>query len=323
MKSMPSFDNDTRLLRGFACSWLPLAAATAAWVLAATFDASAAPSAKAMYDAALERERLLRAVFADLQADETVLPDVRTLAAAYEAIVRRYPASAVSDNALWQAGRLELDAFERFGKASDQAAGVRLLRSLATQYPTSALAKRVPEVVRTGRARPVSRPRAIATIKAITRAVLPDAVRVTIEVDTEVPQFHEERLADPPRVFLDLPSTRAAAPLVDQTLQFDSDRDVVRQVRIGRHPNNTTRVVLDAIGVSSYSVYALYRPYRLVIDCARAAEPVGARRQTSIPSLRARSLPWDSGRRLPARKPQASELLAAARVVAQPPPIVA
>src|SRR5204862_2651168 len=83
---------------------------------------------------------------------------------------------------------------------------------------------------------------------------------------------HEERIPDPSRVFLDLPFTRAATPLVDRTLRFDRDADVVRQVRIGRHPNATTRIVLDAVGVSSYSVYALYHPYRLVIDCARATD---------------------------------------------------
>jgi N-acetylmuramoyl-L-alanine amidase len=49
------------------------------------------------------------------------------------------------------------------------------------------------------------------------------------------------------------------------------DADVVRQVRLGRHPNNTTRIVLDAAGVSSYSVYPLYSPFRIVIDCVRAA----------------------------------------------------
>jgi N-acetylmuramoyl-L-alanine amidase len=70
-------------------------------------------------------------------------------------------------------------------------------------------------------------------------------------------------------VFLDLPGTRPAAQLIDQTLRFESDADPVRQVRIGRHPNNTTRVVLDADGVTSYSVYPLYSPYRLVIDCVR------------------------------------------------------
>jgi N-acetylmuramoyl-L-alanine amidase len=70
-------------------------------------------------------------------------------------------------------------------------------------------------------------------------------------------------------VFVDLASTRAAPELVDRTIRFETDADVVRQVRLGRHPNATTRVVLDASGISSYSVYPLYSPYRLVIDCLR------------------------------------------------------
>ena len=79
------------------------------------------------------------------------------------------------------------------------------------------------------------------------------------------------------RVFVDLPSTRAAPALVDRTLRFDGDNDIVRQIRIGRHPDNRTRVVLDAAGVSSYSVYPLYDPYRLVIDCVRALPPAPVR----------------------------------------------
>ena len=106
----------------------------------------------------------------------------------------------------------------------------------------------------------------IVTIKDIRRVVLPDAVRIVIELDGEVPTFHDERLANPIRVFVDLSATQAAPELIDRTIRFDSDADVVRQVRLGRHPNTTTRVVVDAAGVTSYSVYPLYSPYRLVID---------------------------------------------------------
>jgi N-acetylmuramoyl-L-alanine amidase len=117
----------------------------------------------------------------------------------------------------------------------------------------------------------------LATIKQIRRSVLPDAVRIVIELDGEV-DFRQDRIPNPSRVFVDLPGTRAAPALVDRTLRFDSDADVVRQVRVGRHASNVTRVVLDAAGVSSYSVYPLYAPYRLVIDCLRegeAASPTG------------------------------------------------
>src|SRR5256885_1424549 len=81
----------------------------------------------------------------------------------------------------------------------------------------------------------------VAPIKNIRREVLSDAVRITIELDHEV-AFHDERIPDPVRVFVDLPSTRPAPALLDKTLRFDGDTAIVRQIRIGRHPNATTRV---------------------------------------------------------------------------------
>ena len=111
--------------------------------------------------------------------------------------------------------------------------------------------------------------RKIATVSGVRRVVLGDVVRVIIDLDAETP-FHDERITGPPRIFVDLSQTRAAESLGERTLRFDKDGDVVRQVRIGLHPNAVTRVVLDAMGVSSYSVYPLYSPYRLVIDCVRA-----------------------------------------------------
>src|SRR5439155_1204362 len=54
-----------------------------------------------------------------------------------------------------------------------------------------------------------------ATVQGIRRTVLPDAVRIVIEIDAEVP-FHDERIADPARVFVDLPETRAASALADR-----------------------------------------------------------------------------------------------------------
>lgn len=122
------------------------------------------------------------------------------------------------------------------------------------------------QTARTTPPRPPAAP--VAVITAIRRVVLPDAVRITIETDREV-SFRDQRLANPPRVFVDLSPTRPAPSLDDRTLRFDGDADPVRQVRIGRHPNNMTRVVLDAIGVSACSVYPVYDPYRLVIDCVR------------------------------------------------------
>src|SRR5204862_2376146 len=132
-----------------------------------------------------------------------------------------------------------------------------------------------------------------ATIRGIRRIILPDAVRIVIELDAEV-LFHEERIASPDRVFLDLTPASATPSLRNQTLRFQGDADVVRQVRLGRHENRTTRVVLDAGGVATYSVYALYNPYRLVIDCVRGNAP-----EAVLPLLSARLLAPSWSRRLP------------------------
>jgi N-acetylmuramoyl-L-alanine amidase len=167
----------------------------------------------------------------------------------------------------------------------------------------------------------------VATIKDIRRATMHDIVRVVIELDREV-MFHDEHLENPSRVFVDLPATQASTPLKDQTLRFDGDGDLVHQVRIGRHPGNTTRVVLDTEGVSSYSIYPLYSPYRLVIDCLRpstepAAEVNPAPRVVAPPaplllSIRHSTDGWTPA--LPALVPSATASLAEARVV-EPPPV--
>ncbi len=62
------------------------------------------------------------------------------------------------------------------------------------------------------------------------------------------------------------------------------DTDIVREIRLGRHPQNTTRVVMDMEGVDSYSVFRLYNPYRLVVDFkATAASASGRQRHGSRP----------------------------------------
>ncbi|MBZ5560349.1 MAG: N-acetylmuramoyl-L-alanine amidase [Acidobacteriia bacterium] len=298
-------------------------------------QAKPASSAQAMYADALAREQTVRAALASPTAAPAALQDVHAVVAAYEAIVKAYPTSGYSDDALWQAGCLALDAFARFGQAPDRDAGVRLLRRLTAAYPASKLVKQVPEqLARVGME--TAGAEHIRTIKEIRRVVLPEVVRITVELDGEV-AFHDERIGDPARVFVDLPGTRAAPSLVDQTRRFDSDNDLVRQVRVGRHPNNTTRIVLDADGVGSYSVYPLYDPYRLVIDCVRAGttaaapKPTAARaaapppppvvRRAAAPApLAARPLSTTWLRKAPSAAPRATALLADAYAANAEPP---
>lgn len=316
-------------------------------------SAGAAPvrPVRTMYRDALAREQAVRGALDAPDALATILVDVRALVTEYESIVRHYPGSGYSDNALWNAARLEVDAFAKFGQSQDKDTAVRLLKRLSDGYPSSKLVKQVPEQLakladgspeRAAPRTPVPAPTLattqepvaqglspapakILTIRDIRRAVLPQIVRVTIELDGE-PAFHDEHIADPDRVFVDLAATRAAPGLVDKTLRFESDADVVRQVRIGRHPNNTTRVVLDTTGVGSYTVYPLESPSRLVIDCVRATKTtipaVSAKMmlvERPMPLLLARTITKDWVRTLPSVAPRSTSAIAEA-VVAAPVP---
>src|SRR5213593_2972094 len=80
---------------------------------------AAAPPVAAMYVDAVAREKAIRVALADPDAP-LKLEEVRAVVRAYEAIVAQYPASGYSDNALWQAGHLSLDAFWRFGQTQDK-----------------------------------------------------------------------------------------------------------------------------------------------------------------------------------------------------------
>jgi N-acetylmuramoyl-L-alanine amidase len=255
----------------------------------------AAPSAYAqpprdLYTRALGLDRGVR----DARQTPT-LRQIRAAIAAYERVVRRYPASGYADNALWQGAELSRLAWERFGNDADRKTGVRLLKLLESGYPSSSLLTgagealaRFEAVKTTPPAAPPAAPpqvspasarlppkpveiaddvpAGVVTVRGISRTALPDGVRVSIEMDREL-LFKQEQLDNPRRVFFDLRGAHLSPGLRDKTLSFSDD--IVREIRLGRHPQNTTRVVMDTEGVDSYSVFTLYNPYRVIIDFRR------------------------------------------------------
>ena len=105
-------------------------------------------------------------------------------------------------------------------------------------------------------------------VRDVKRVVLPEVVRVTIEMDGEV-AYHEESLANPARLFFDLRGA-SLAPTIDEGVKSFTDGDIVREIRLGTHPGGVTRVVVDTEGVARHSLFTLYNPYRLVLDMYRA-----------------------------------------------------
>ena len=90
-------------------------------------------SAQTLYQDALAKEQALRA------NPNPPVNEWEPVIRAYEAVVRRYPASAYSDNALWQAAGLARDLSAHTGDLRDQYRAARLLRTLVSEYPSSKL----------------------------------------------------------------------------------------------------------------------------------------------------------------------------------------
>ncbi|HET7617202.1 MAG TPA: N-acetylmuramoyl-L-alanine amidase [Vicinamibacterales bacterium] len=274
----------------------------AALVLTATAFAvpvQAADSAKAAYDRALARERVVRNASNDASGAE-----IRRVAEAFEAVVRRYPRSGYCDNALWQAGNLAILAYQRSGREAYLTDAKEYFDWLEKEYPSSSLAARVDAALESATPKPRPAPPPadpepkakaapeppatqatdadVAVLRQIRREPLADGVRITLELDHEVP-YTQEQLANPDRLFFDLRGVEPVTALQDTTLKFDDQ--VLGEIRVGRHPHNTTRVAVDLAGVAGYSAYSLYNPYRFVVDFKRAAAGAAPRPEgTSGPS---------------------------------------
>ncbi len=203
----------------------------------------------------------------------------------YKRLIAGYPTSSLVAQA-----RPELARLERSKAAAPRTASGED-RVIAVPPPATLRARDVPKLPAgssSGAAAPASSPAAgerapapgdRATIRDIKRVTLPGAMRVMIELDREV-TYREERIGNPDRVFVDLRATGPGAGL--RTTQTFSD-GAVRQIRIGQRPDNSTRVVLEIDGKTRHSVFALYDPYRLVIDCELPGDTETPARASAAP----------------------------------------
>ncbi len=273
-----------------------------AWQAPAPAAATPPPTAKDLFLSAQARERTIRAA---LDASPTEPPPtrdaMRQVVAAYRQVVLRYPKSGYCDDALWLAAQLAADTFVRHGDERDRKAALQLIDSLAREYPTSSFvrglkAERARVTAMAASAAPAKPAEPTAAKPADTIAAKPaetagaaiaetvlvrDVRRLTagaasiVEIELDGPvQFREERLYHPSRAFFDLPKTRTTDALRDATLSFDAGP--IRQVRIGRHPNNMTRIVMDTAEDARCVSRLAPAPYRLVVTCGSEGGPASA-----------------------------------------------
>lgn len=242
---------------------LVLAAVTLVVSAAVTLDGRA-PTARERYETAQRREAEARAAVdrvapaaASEELDRVVRP-ARRVVADYEGVVRRFPTSGYSDNALLQAATLSQHLYARFGRAADRVAAQKYFDWLVREYPASPLRRQARAAARTldtivpasEKAATVTRT-ASAPSRPVAATPAPPAERAAAVTATVAPVA---------------PAAAATAPPAVATLRA-IDRTVL---------DSTVRITLALDRETPFSHEVLEGPPRAFVDLfgATAAEPL-------------------------------------------------
>jgi N-acetylmuramoyl-L-alanine amidase len=218
----------------------------------------------------------------------------------YRFLIREYPASKLSQDAILKVAALEKD------QLGDPRAAAKIYDEFLKKYPKSArrreaqearaeLALTLGESAKNGddSAGKSSRGNAIAAknnddsdddetasggapplppvtpsggtprVRRITTRVLPDETRVTIDLEDAV-QYSSARIKNPDRIFFDIHDARLPAEVAKANVKVEGD--LVTAVRAAQNHAGIVRVVLDVNGVKEYSASLQDNPPALIID---------------------------------------------------------
>lgn len=97
-----------------------------------------------------------------------------------------------------------------------------------------------------------------------------DYTRVVLQLDREA-EFHKEILQNPDRIYFDLKNTQVPPELAGKT--YDVNGLFIRRIRVAENRPDVVRVVLDFDRIADHTVFALYDPFRIVIDTRGEKKP--------------------------------------------------
>lgn len=100
-------------------------------------------------------------------------------------------------------------------------------------------------------------------VRRITTKATPDSTRVTIDLEDSV-QYSSARIKNPDRIFFDIHDARLPAEVAKANVKVEGD--LVTAVRAAQNHSGIVRVVLDVNGVKEYNASLQDNPPALIID---------------------------------------------------------
>ncbi len=222
----------------------------------------------------------------------------------YRAVIDRDPTYGGADDSLYTIATLYDEMADRFGRSLYRDRAVYYYLFVAREYPTThyrkasldraaALQASVPatSAPTTSPVAPAHRDTTsdadedLATLTEVRYWSNEDYTRVVLQLDREV-TFEKQVLSNPDRLYFDLNNAVVDSHISNQS--YDVNGLFIRKIRVAENRPNVVRVVLDFDQISQHTVFALYDPYRIVIDTQGKPKPspnaAGQAAQTEPPA---------------------------------------
>ena len=184
----------------------------------------------------------------------------------FRKVIDHDPTYGACDDSLYHIATLFDELAERFGSSTDLNRAIYYYDFLAREYPLTRFRAQALARAQELRNPPKSSsPRAgkLASLSEIRYWSNKDYTRVVIQLDREV-EFKKSVLSNPDRIYFDLQDVTLDPEFVDRV--YDVNGLFIRQIRVAENRPEIVRVVLDFERINNHTVFALYDPYRIVID---------------------------------------------------------
>ncbi len=204
----------------------------------------------------------------------------------YRLVLDHDPTYGGCDDALFAIASIYEERFERFKGERSRQQAIHFYEFLAREYPRTKFRREARQRAQTLRSPPPPpepeplpppvRSGPLATVTEIRYWSNEDYTRVVIQLDRET-EFLKEVLSNPDRIYFDLQNARLESEL---ERAYDVNGVSLERVRVGENQPGVVRVVLDFENIFRHSVFALYDPFRIVIDTRGPQAGAGVPDQT-------------------------------------------
>jgi len=196
----------------------------------------------------------------------------------YRTVIDHDPTYGACDDALYSIARLYEEMAKKFNNDTYRSRAIHYYKFVAKEYPHTkyrhlALSQAnklkpqpPPETDKLSaklKTKPIPQKADWATVSEIRHSSTANYTRVVIQSDQEV-KFERHVLSNPDRMYFDLHRSQLAPELQGKT--FDVNGLFIKGIRAASNRPGVVRIVLDFEKINKHTIFALYNPFRMVID---------------------------------------------------------